>query len=197
MPPSHPEPPPDALLAFRSGPRAGQEVEIATDAVRIGSGPQNEIVLEDDSVSREHALLERDLEGWRLTDLGSKNGTYIEGTQLAPQVPTPVAFDYFIRLGGVELQFRSKAAVGAEQTAEEAGEPSPIEVVKARTAEAGRRLAPRSGFRLPVWVLAVIIVAIAVAILLIIGWTPVDAGAAAGPLVLGPSREAGIVRWFP
>jgi len=34
-------------------------------------------------VSRRHARLDRTAEGWRLTDLGSSNGTFVNGRRIA------------------------------------------------------------------------------------------------------------------
>ena len=45
------------------------------DAVRIGSHPSNEIVIDDPTVSRFHCRIAREGGRWKLTDLGSKNGT--------------------------------------------------------------------------------------------------------------------------
>jgi adenylate cyclase len=48
---------------------------LAGEEVRIGRGPDNEIRLPDPSVSRHHAVLERDPRGWAVRDLESTNGT--------------------------------------------------------------------------------------------------------------------------
>ena len=40
-----------------------------------------------DGVSRLHAALTRDVSGWYLTDLESSNGTWVNGTRIAPYVP--------------------------------------------------------------------------------------------------------------
>lgn len=52
------------------------------DRVRIGRGPENEIRLPDPSVSRHHAVIERDPQGWAIRDLGSTNGTHVDGTRI-------------------------------------------------------------------------------------------------------------------
>jgi len=48
----------------------------------IGRDPQNNIVLESDSVSRRHAALERSDAGRILRDLGSTNGSYLNDIQV-------------------------------------------------------------------------------------------------------------------
>src|SRR5680860_930462 len=82
-----------ALFAYKKGPREGQEIEIAHPVATIGQGAESDIVLLDDSVSTRHARLEYSGGGWRITDLNSTNGTYVEGVRLAPEVPTPLSHD--------------------------------------------------------------------------------------------------------
>lgn len=46
---------------------------------RQRTGPRLEIQVRDFEVSRQHARLQRHADGWELVDLGSKNGTYVNG----------------------------------------------------------------------------------------------------------------------
>ena len=48
----------------------------------IGRDPQNSIIFADPSVSAEHARIEWARDGWRLSDLGSTNGTTLNGRRL-------------------------------------------------------------------------------------------------------------------
>jgi transcriptional regulator with GAF, ATPase, and Fis domain len=52
------------------------------DFIRIGSHPSNDIVLADRAVSRFHCILERARTTFRLTDVGSLNGTLISGVRV-------------------------------------------------------------------------------------------------------------------
>ena len=52
------------------------------EAVRIGRGPDNDIRLSDPSVSRHHAVIELDPQGWAIRDLGSTNGTRHNGKRV-------------------------------------------------------------------------------------------------------------------
>ncbi|MFT4704812.1 MAG: DNA-binding NtrC family response regulator [Bradymonadia bacterium] len=56
------------------GPHDSQHRVLAQRRVMIGTGPDCDIVLEDPAVSREHAAIEVDATGYRILDLGSKNG---------------------------------------------------------------------------------------------------------------------------
>ena len=50
--------------------------------VRVGRDPDNDVVLDDLLVSRHHAVLTRSPAGWALTDLGSANGTFVNGRRV-------------------------------------------------------------------------------------------------------------------
>lgn len=52
--------------------------------LRVGRRSHLEVVLNDISVSRLHAELRPTADGWRVCDLGSSNGTCINGTRLDP-----------------------------------------------------------------------------------------------------------------
>ncbi|HZG42625.1 MAG TPA: FHA domain-containing protein, partial [Longimicrobium sp.] len=99
-------PGPLASLALMAGPRYGEELPVPTPVVVLGRAAACDVVIDDDSVSAQHARLEFDTGAWRITDLGSTNGTAVEGVKLAPQLPTPLPYGSTVRLGGVQLQFR-------------------------------------------------------------------------------------------
>jgi pSer/pThr/pTyr-binding forkhead associated (FHA) protein len=74
--------PPLASLLVRSGDMKGRRLPIKVPVVNIGRGDYNDVVLADASVSTSHAKLQRREAVWILTDLGSTNGTFIEGEPL-------------------------------------------------------------------------------------------------------------------
>jgi predicted component of type VI protein secretion system len=78
--------------------------EFTEDLISIGRSPDNMIVIEDPSVSSRHAQLEHIGEGYRLKDLGSTNGTRVNGL---PITESALRFDDRIRFGGVESRFES------------------------------------------------------------------------------------------
>jgi hypothetical protein len=72
------EEPEGAMLVIRiGGGRAGEQFPIASDRMAIGRAPNADVFLDDITVSREHAVLERRDDGLHLSDSGSLNGTYI------------------------------------------------------------------------------------------------------------------------
>jgi peptidoglycan lytic transglycosylase D len=50
--------------------------------VRLGRAATNEIVVDAEYVSGEHVELRRDAEGWEIVDLGSTNGTFVDGKRV-------------------------------------------------------------------------------------------------------------------
>jgi pSer/pThr/pTyr-binding forkhead associated (FHA) protein len=66
-----------AVLIVRSGPQAGDRFTLTADETRLGRHPDSEIMLDDITVSRRHAAIERTPEGYVVTDAGSLNGTYV------------------------------------------------------------------------------------------------------------------------
>lgn len=69
-------------LTIQNGPKIGETFELDKDDVRIGRGTANDIVLPEKEISREHARLYIQPGGYVIEDLGSTNGTYIDGQRL-------------------------------------------------------------------------------------------------------------------
>ena len=78
---------PLASFLFRSGEMKGRRLPIKVPVVNIGRGDYNDVVIADPSVSTMHAKLQRRDAIWILTDLGSTNGTFVEGERLSGEVP--------------------------------------------------------------------------------------------------------------
>ena len=70
---------PTLLALF--GPRRGVSREFSGRLV-LGRGKSADIQLIDDRVSREHCAIEPEGEGYRLSDLGSRNGTWLNGEKI-------------------------------------------------------------------------------------------------------------------
>ncbi len=71
---------PDGLgmLVVRRGPNAGSTYVLDADATALGRHPDSEIFLDDVTVSRRHAVVERTASGYEISDAGSLNGTYVD-----------------------------------------------------------------------------------------------------------------------
>jgi phosphoserine phosphatase RsbU/P len=74
------------LLRGISGPIAGVEFPLDRDAMTLGRQDQCDIILEVDSVSREHARIVRGDGGYLIEDLQSRNGTYVNGVKVHTSV---------------------------------------------------------------------------------------------------------------
>lgn len=106
-----PAPSPTSALSGEVLPGAylhigGQEVAIAPAGAVIGRSPDCDIVIAANEVSRRHAQVSPDAEGWVLTDLGSTNGVRLNGRPIG--VPTRLADGDVIELGSVELVFEAR-----------------------------------------------------------------------------------------
>ncbi len=84
------------------GGRTPSAVYQVTARVRIGRAPDSDIVLTDLLVSRRHAELRRTDAGYQVVDLGTRNGTYVNGHRItqAPLRPGDV-----VSAGHHQLQF--------------------------------------------------------------------------------------------
>lgn len=78
--------------------------------VTVGRTPNNDIVIGDVSLSKSHAAFQVTVQGnLALMDLGSRNGTAIASTSLAPNRPYKVPFGKALRFGRVRLTYMETA----------------------------------------------------------------------------------------
>ena len=107
-------------LRVEQGPGVGQRFPVAGAGVTIGRQEGNAIVLNDERLSRRHARLDLGPGGLVITDLGSANGTLVNGRPIAG--PTPLRPGDALGLGGnvvlrVEALAAQAPAWGATQVA--------------------------------------------------------------------------------
>jgi pSer/pThr/pTyr-binding forkhead associated (FHA) protein len=69
-------------LVERQGPTPGRIFELTSNEVNIGRDITNDIVINDAEVSRKHARLTLEGDRYKIEDLNSTNGTYIDGQRL-------------------------------------------------------------------------------------------------------------------
>jgi pSer/pThr/pTyr-binding forkhead associated (FHA) protein len=84
----------------------GAPHELTDDLITIGRSPENTIVIDHPSVSSRHAQVDRSGQTYRLKDLGSTNGTRVNGL---PATDTLLRFDDRIRFGAVDARFEADA----------------------------------------------------------------------------------------
>lgn len=71
-----------AKITFVEGPLAGNEFDLAQDRIMVGRRSDSDLSLDDDSVSSSHAELRREDGLWKLFDLQSSNGTFVNGDKI-------------------------------------------------------------------------------------------------------------------
>jgi pSer/pThr/pTyr-binding forkhead associated (FHA) protein len=107
--------------AHVAGPTEERAIELADDTneVRIGRRPDLELPLPYPALSGLHARLVRIDDRWQIEDLGSTNGTRVDGERLVPRQPRPIAPGAQIKVGQITLVFDGTvgAIAGAERTA--------------------------------------------------------------------------------
>lgn len=73
---------PLAFLVVLSGPARGTTLIVDQLPAELGRSPEADLVVDDDTVSRRHAVLRGDRETLEIEDLGSSNGTAINGNPM-------------------------------------------------------------------------------------------------------------------
>lgn len=147
--PPSPEAAPLASLLFRSGDFKGRRLPIKVPVVNIGRGDYNDIVIGDPSVSTMHAKLQRREAVWILTDMGSTNGTFVEGDRLAGE--TPLSPGTTLRFGDVIALFEpldDKVPAGRAGSTQLLGRLDPEAVAARQVAEKPRRPPPKRPLRM-------------------------------------------------
>lgn len=85
----------------------GQAYPLESAEVTLGRKRTNTIVLYDDQSSRNHAAIRRKPDGsYEIMDLGSSNGTYLNGKRLTPKKPHPLKADDKLQIGRTKFVYR-------------------------------------------------------------------------------------------
>ncbi len=78
------------MLIMRTGPNPGKSFDLTKNELYIGRDINNDIVINDSEISRKHARLILQAGGYVLEDLGSTNGSFVNGQRLmGPHVLRP------------------------------------------------------------------------------------------------------------
>ncbi|MEO7822035.1 MAG: FHA domain-containing protein [Gemmatimonadaceae bacterium] len=85
-----------------------KEFRIERPVASIGRGDQNDVRIAHESVSASHATLVRKGETWFVLDLGSSNGTFVDGLRVAGERELPAGST--LTLGTVKLKFQPSIA---------------------------------------------------------------------------------------
>ena len=88
-----------------SGTSKGTQKPIGS-RLTIGKSPENDLVLNDDTVSRRHCELTKAPDGIHVRDLGSTNGTRVQGARITEAIVQPGAV---LKVGEIEVAIRANA----------------------------------------------------------------------------------------
>jgi len=94
------------FLVYARGDRKGEKIELTGQRTTIGRKPTNTVVLSDAVSSSYHCEIVRDLNGYTLRDLGSTNGTLVNGEMITEAQLTHGAR---IRIGNTRFVFQDPA----------------------------------------------------------------------------------------
>ena len=89
-------------LVVVRGTQRGTELVIGGDQFRVGKAPENDLHLEDETVSRVHFEITRDAKGYLVRDMKSTNGTFLDGAEVKEAY---LRAGSVIRAGATELKF--------------------------------------------------------------------------------------------
>jgi len=90
------------VLMISQGSQAGLSAELAGGMIMIGRGADCQLILDDDYVSTRHARVVATPNGIYVEDLGSTNGTYVNGQRIT--APTTITLADSVRIGKTMLK---------------------------------------------------------------------------------------------
>jgi len=88
-------------IFIHSEPLKGRLMEINKDSASIGRGPDNDVRIDDPSVSKRHAMIFETPKGYLIEDLRSQNGTWIDGSLIASSTKIEIEIGVPISIGNV------------------------------------------------------------------------------------------------
>lgn len=93
-------------VVLSRGGQVGAVFLLTNPIVTVGREPTNDIVIAEDAVSRYHLQIKREKTGYRVEDVGSTNGTFLNGSRL--EAPAALAPDDVLRVGAAQLHYVRK-----------------------------------------------------------------------------------------
>ena len=91
-------------IVITSGPRSGLELDLPQTGLTIGRSSGSGLQIKDDYTSNNHAKIVRWRDQWVVQDLGSTNGTFVEGRRITES--TPVRVGSSVRIGTTTFELR-------------------------------------------------------------------------------------------
>lgn len=91
-------------LVVVEGPLVGTTIPLASSAILIGRSPSCTLVLDDDYSSSRHARIFPQGDRWLVEDLGSTNGTFLDGVRVHQPTLVPTGVPVRVGQSTIELQ---------------------------------------------------------------------------------------------
>jgi hypothetical protein len=126
-----------AQLRMRQGPFPGRSFPVSGEKTHIGRDLGNDIVIDDPEVSRRHACITHGPGGYSIEDLGSTNGTFVNGIRIVGS--QALRDGDIIGLGQVIVAFEETVEVGGDTMSD----------ITAAPPAAGRQASPPPAYAPP------------------------------------------------
>lgn len=114
----------DPKLVLIRGPHTGRTFPLEKPSLTLGRDPRNDVVIDHPQVSRRHARITRPSNAWVIEDLGSTNGTFVNGTRLAESRALTQGDTIELSEAVALVVWKEVGASGEARQA--TGEPSPV-----------------------------------------------------------------------
>jgi hypothetical protein len=95
--------PPRAVLLVQTDGAPAVQFDVGGALITIGRGSDNDVILDDPEVSRHHCQLKLQHGAYSLADLGSRNGSWVNGDQVSEVALGP---GDVIRIGSTKIEFQ-------------------------------------------------------------------------------------------
>jgi hypothetical protein len=102
-------------IFFIDGRKKGEDISISPPGVSIGRELDNDIILQEEGSSRYHAKIEGDGAEWKLKDLGTTNGTKLNGSKIPTEISVSLKEGDTIAIGKQTMVFSSTKPAASPQ----------------------------------------------------------------------------------
>src|SRR5258705_12251173 len=102
------------ILRVEPPERPAYEVDLRRDTLTVGRATDSDLSIPSLSLSRRHARLVARVGGFMVEDLGSRNGTFVNGTQITGA--TPITTGDEIRCGDVRIRLMAATPAPGKPT---------------------------------------------------------------------------------
>lgn len=112
-----------AIIMIQNPDGTRRTLPMAGTTMTIGRDPDNQVVLDSPNISRRHAQISFDGQNYRVVDLGSTNGSYLDQIKLLPRRPVLWRAGQILQLGNHRLRLQ----FGGEPAPSPSDQPAPPE----------------------------------------------------------------------